>query len=119
MARRYDPATPGRFPADFQARCRRLQDREHPLSISVNGPFWQLREWCGLENLCCSWSMTRLWQTWRTSGPSCGPHQPVLEYVDPDQVMVSEDMATSCIAWRFPRRWRSDSCCPRGSAGGG
>jgi len=49
---RYDPHHPERFPADFEERCRRLRDRETILRLDLPGPFWQLREWCGLERLC-------------------------------------------------------------------
>ncbi|HHV81143.1 TPA: hypothetical protein GXX44_05590, partial [bacterium] len=52
MKKRYDLNSPGRFPEDFEDRCRRVQDRSYVLSLSFDGPFWQLREWCGLENLC-------------------------------------------------------------------
>ncbi len=49
---RYDPRHRERFPADFEERCRVLRHRDYPLSVNVNGPFWQLREWCGFEGLC-------------------------------------------------------------------
>jgi len=49
---RYDPHCPDRFPADFEDRCHASGERDCVLEIGVNGPFWQLREWCGFENLC-------------------------------------------------------------------
>lgn len=52
MKERFDPDTPGRFPADFAERCLKLKDRDYPARISFPGPFWQLRDWCGFENLC-------------------------------------------------------------------
>ncbi len=52
MKERFDPDTPGRFPADFAERCLKLKDRDYPVRISFPGPFWQLRDWCGFENLC-------------------------------------------------------------------
>ncbi len=53
MKKRYDPRGPaGRFPADFEDRCKKLRDRKHVCAIYFSGPFWQLREWCGFENLC-------------------------------------------------------------------
>ena len=48
MAQRYDPGAPGRFPEDFDERCQVLKDREGFLRVHFNGPFWQLREWCGV-----------------------------------------------------------------------
>ncbi|OPZ92321.1 MAG: Uroporphyrinogen decarboxylase (URO-D) [candidate division TA06 bacterium ADurb.Bin417] len=52
MKKRFNPDTPGRFPEDFEVRCRQLADRDYVLRIWFNGPFWQLRNWCGFENLC-------------------------------------------------------------------
>ncbi|NLV91580.1 MAG: hypothetical protein GX030_04195 [Firmicutes bacterium] len=52
MKPRYDPASPGRFPEDFAQRAQLLENRDYPVSVSVNGPFWQLREWLGFTNLC-------------------------------------------------------------------
>lgn len=49
---RYQVDAPGRFPADFADTCRALETRDFILTVDFNGPFWQLREWCGLENLC-------------------------------------------------------------------
>jgi len=49
---RYDPHHSERFPPDFEERCTALADRETPLSVGFNGPFWQMREWVGMENLC-------------------------------------------------------------------
>ena len=93
---RYDQKHPDRVPADFAERCRLLRQRDHTLSISVNGPFWQLREWLGLENLCMMMiedpdfvqDMISLWTDFvlRTLGP-------ILQSVDVDDVHLSEDMA--------------------------
>ena len=49
---RYDPRDAERFPDDFEERCRALKDRDYVLRLTVPGPFWQLREWCGFEGLC-------------------------------------------------------------------
>lgn len=49
---RYNVDAPGRFPADFDERARALKERDYPVSVSIDGPFWQLREWVGMENLC-------------------------------------------------------------------
>lgn len=96
MKSRYDPNTPGRFPADFQARCEALKDRDYPVQISVNGPFWQMREWLGLENLCIYMveqpeliqDMCDFWQqfVYKTM-------EKVLEGMVPDTVWIHEDMA--------------------------
>jgi hypothetical protein len=52
IARRYDPADPARLPADAAARAKRLADRGWMTSFEIPGPFWQLREWLGFEQLC-------------------------------------------------------------------
>jgi uroporphyrinogen decarboxylase len=49
---RYDLDAPGRFPEDFDERCEALNQRDYPLTVHFNGPFWQVREWVGMENLC-------------------------------------------------------------------
>lgn len=52
MKKRYNPDDPIRYPADFDARIKRMRQRDHVTSIGFAGPFWQLREWCGFEPLC-------------------------------------------------------------------
>jgi len=93
---RYDPRHPGRFPDDFEERCRALRDRDYPLQLVFNGPFWQMREWCGLEGLCMMMvedpefveEMAAFWTDFvmRTL-------EPILERVELDFVEFSEDMA--------------------------
>jgi hypothetical protein len=93
---RYDPRHPLRFPADFEQRCARLRDRRTPLEITINGPFWQLREWLGLEALCLLFAedqeflahMIELWSDFVTS-----TLEPLLARVELDCVWISEDMA--------------------------
>jgi uroporphyrinogen decarboxylase len=96
MRRRYRPEEPGRFPDDFQDRARRLRDRSYPSGIVFSGPFWQLREWLGFEELCMLLmddpglveEMIDFWE------------QFVAEVLDrvlgcylPDYVVIAEDMA--------------------------
>ncbi|MCL1793024.1 MAG: hypothetical protein FWG34_04055 [Oscillospiraceae bacterium] len=52
MKKRYDPETPQRVKALTFEEVRQLNGRDSFLSVHVNGPFWQLREWLGFENLC-------------------------------------------------------------------
>jgi uroporphyrinogen decarboxylase len=92
---RYDPRHPDRFPHDFRERCRTLQDRDYVLRMDVNGPFWQLREWCGFENLCLLMvdepgfvqEMVDFWTEFVVQTLEL-----VLAQVQPDYVQVSEDM---------------------------
>lgn len=96
MAWRYDPDAPGRFPHDFEDRCKQLQDRDGYLNVHFNGPFWQLREWVGLENLCMMMIedpdfVQHMIDAW--TGFTCETLDRILRHVTPDQVGFSEDMA--------------------------
>ena len=96
MKKRYDPNSPGRFPEDFEDRCKRVQDRSYVLSLSFDGPFWQLREWCGLENLCIFMierpdfvkEMIDFW-----AGFVLEVLRRIISRVQLDYVLISEDMA--------------------------
>ncbi len=96
MKTRYDPNTPGRFPEDFQQRCQALQDRDYVVGFGINGPFWQLREWCGFENLCMLMiddpdfiqEMIDFWMEFVSQTMA-----PILKNVEVDYVCISEDMA--------------------------
>lgn len=93
---RYTPDHPDRFPADFEQRCLALQSRDYVVRVNFNGPFWQLRDWCGLEGLCLQMvdepdfvqEMADFYQDFivRTLAP-------LLERVELDYVQVAEDMA--------------------------
>lgn len=93
---RYDPRHPARFPADFAARCRALRDRDYVLRVNFRGPFWQLRDWCGMEGLCLLMmddpdfvqEMIDFYADFilRTLSP-------LLAQVELDYVQVAEDMA--------------------------
>ncbi len=52
MKKRYDPDDPARIPEGLAALGKKLSHRDHVIGISVPGPFWQMREWLGFENLC-------------------------------------------------------------------
>ncbi len=93
---RFDPRHPERFPADFDERCARLRERDYPLVVHFNGPFWQLREFCGMEGLCMMMlegqdlvrEMARFWMEFCSAAM-----RPILERVTPDMLHFSEDMA--------------------------
>jgi uroporphyrinogen decarboxylase len=96
MRGRFDPKDPRRFPADFEERCTKLRDRDYPLVVHFNGPFWQLREFCGMEGLCLMMldqpdlvrAMARFWMEFCSA-----VLDPILERVTPDMLHFSEDMA--------------------------
>ncbi|MHC4984766.1 MAG: hypothetical protein ACYTFO_01290 [Planctomycetota bacterium] len=52
MKKRYDVNDPERYDKDFDANLKYLADRDYHTYLSIHGPFWQLREWCGFEGLC-------------------------------------------------------------------
>lgn len=52
MKERYKLDAPGRFVEDFEARCAAVDRSQLLVSTQINGPFWQMREWCGFEGLC-------------------------------------------------------------------
>ncbi len=129
MKTRFDPNAAGRFPEDFDRRCDALRDRDYVVEFSFSGPFWQLREWLGFENLCMMMiedpefvqEMIDFWQEFVSQTMA-----PILKNVEVDCVRFSEDMAYkghSMISpnmvrqFLFPsyQRWASEvaeSGCP-------
>ena len=93
---RYDSNYPARFPSDFAARCHALNERENVLKLTIPGPFWQLRELCGFENLCILMiespdfvqAMIDFWIEFVLK-----MLEKTLGQVTPDYVQISEDMA--------------------------
>jgi len=54
MKRRYDPAAPERYPADWDAKVAAWKKRDCPLCLLTNGSFGlysMMRTWVGTENL--------------------------------------------------------------------
>jgi uroporphyrinogen decarboxylase len=96
MKRRYDSKSPGRYPEDFNERCKKLENHDYVVGIGINGPFWQLREWCGFENLCLLMiddpdfvqEMINFWTEFISQ-----TLVPILKNVEIDIITISEDMA--------------------------
>ncbi len=96
MKERYDAGASGRYPADLDERCRALKDRDYVTGMDLDGPFWQLREWCGFEGLCLLMAeapefveeMCGFWVEFVSRVTA-----PVLERVQLDFVGIHEDMA--------------------------
>lgn len=109
MKRRYHPDDPLRFPQNPEARGKQLQNRDYPIGFSFSGPFWQLREWLGFENLCMMFhddpdfvrEMTAFWENYIAR-----LLQRALTYVVPDSVLVSEDMAYKNFSMISPQMVR-------------
>ena len=49
---RYDPMDEMRLPKNIEEVGKRTFEYDGVISFGLNGPFWQLREWMGMENLC-------------------------------------------------------------------
>ena len=96
MKSRYNPNDPVRFPPDFAAQCAALKDRDELMLLKFNGVFWQLREWCGMEDLCImmveqpEWvmEMANFWKDFVTS-----MLKKILPHIELDAVFITEDMA--------------------------
>lgn len=96
MKKRYDPQDPSRFPEDAWERAQRLKDRDWTVSWAFSGPFWQLREWLGFEKLCVLFhddpefasEMIAFWEDF-----ICRLLEKMFQYVVPDEILMSEDMA--------------------------
>jgi len=96
VAWRYDAQDPARFPKDFACEGRELEASGRALVFSVNGPFWQMREWVGMENLCLMMAdqpdfVAEMAEFWRRF--TLDVLETTLQQVRVDAVQISEDMA--------------------------
>lgn len=109
MKERFNPKTPGRYPDNFEERCKKLKKRDYVVSVSINGPFWQMREWCGFENLCIFMiedpefilEMVNFWTEFVSE-----VMKPILDRVELDRVGISEDMAYKSFSMISPNMTR-------------
>ena len=110
MKERYKVDTPSRFPADFLQRVKNLPDRTQILSFgNVPGPFFQLREWCGFENLCIMMieqpefvdEMAAFWTDFVAQ-----LMERITRHITPDHLYFQEDMAYKAKAMISPAMTR-------------
>lgn len=109
MKKRFSPKTPGRYPEDFEAQCQALENQDDPILLNINGPFWQLREWCGMENLCMlmlddpAWveEMVDFWANFVSEVMAS-----IQKKVKIDCVVISEDMAYKTRSMISPKMVR-------------
>ena len=109
MKWRYDPDDPARYPADAAERGARLKTRTWPIVVNLSGPFWQLREWLGFENLCMLFKddpafvkeMIAFWDQF-----VCRLLTNTFQYTTVDEVHLSEDMAYKSFAMISPAMTR-------------
>ena len=96
MKLRYDYADPTRLPANAADLKPVLAQRDWPVAFHFSGPFWQLREWLGFEQLCMLFyddpklasAMLEFWTEYIAQ-----LMQRAFQYCIPDEVHISEDMA--------------------------
>ena len=96
MKKRFCIDTEGRFPDDFEVRAEFFKNRDYVSGINFNGPFWQMREWLGMENLCILFlddpefvgEMIEYWTTFIEQILT-----KITKIYSPDFVHISEDMA--------------------------
>jgi uroporphyrinogen decarboxylase len=109
MRPRFNPSDLARVPADFPAYAAALAQGDGIVRLDINGPFWQLRDWVGLENLCILMvedpgfvaEMAEFWGAFVLR-----MLRRILPHVRPDYVQVSEDMAYKAHSMISPRMVR-------------
>ncbi|MCK5844394.1 MAG: hypothetical protein KAG97_06780, partial [Victivallales bacterium] len=108
MKKRYNASDAERIPEESR-KFSELGERDFYSGIHFNGPYWQLREWCGFEGLSMMFyddsnlvrEMIEFWEEY------------VLELLDrvfeiyiPDEVHLSEDMAYKGFSMLSPAMTR-------------
>jgi hypothetical protein len=96
VAWRYQAGTPERYPADWPKMAATLRNSGLAVVLAVNGPFWQMREWVGMEGLCLLMvdqpefveQMTTFWREFTLQ-----VIEEVLRHIKLDAIQLSEDMA--------------------------
>jgi uroporphyrinogen decarboxylase len=96
IAWRYDASAPERYPTDWAVARAELEGSGQALVLAVNGPFWQMREWVGMEGLCLLMAdqpdfvemMADFWLRF-----TCGVVEETLRHLRVDAIQLSEDMA--------------------------
>ena len=105
MKRRYDADDASRLPVDAKGLGKRLDNRDWFVGLHFNGPFWQLREWLGFENLCMMFhddpafvrEMIEFWTEYIAR-----LLERAFECTTFDEVHLSEDMAYKCFSMISP-----------------
>jgi hypothetical protein len=106
---RYKADEPARLADDLAERAASAQEAGLATSVSVNGPFWQMREWVGMENLCILMAtepefvheMAEFWTEFTVM-----VFERLLEQVSVDVLHMSEDMAYKAHSMISPKMAR-------------
>lgn len=96
MKARYNAEDPERIPENIAELGKKLAERNYVIGITFSGPFWQMREWLGAENLCMLFiddsamvkDMVKFWKDYIS-------HllERLLPYITMDFAHISEDIA--------------------------
>lgn len=109
MKTRYNANDPARWPADLAEQSLRWKTRTAHLLVHFSGPFWQLREWLGFEGLCYLLKddpgfvreMIEFWSDFMAQ-----LLERTFEFITPDIVYISEDMAYKSFSMVSPEMTR-------------
>lgn len=106
---RYNPDDITRFPDNPKETGATLQNRDWQIELHFSGPFWQLREWLGFENLCMMFydnpafirEMLDFWSDYIAA-----LLENTFSYLTPDCFHISEDMAYKGFSMISPQMVR-------------
>lgn len=98
-----------RFDPLLKEKGKLADEREYPITISFNGPFWQIREWMGFEGLCIAMierpdfvmDMANFWREFMTNVLT-----ETFKYFVPDKILINEDMAYKAHSMISPKMAR-------------
>lgn len=96
LAWRYDAQDPERITPALATAYRQAQAAGRAVAVSINGPFWQMREWVGMENLCLLMAddpefVAELADFWLRF--TVETLERILREAQLDALLISEDMA--------------------------
>lgn len=106
MRWRYTLDHADRFAQDFVEQCRTLSQRDAIVRLEIPGPFWQLRDWVGFEDLCILLveqpdfvqEMVDFWSEFISQLLTR-----LLLHIRPEYIQVGEDMAYKAHSMISPR----------------
>jgi len=96
MKKRYDPNDPKRYPRNWSELAREYKNRDYPLCVNIRGPFWWTRDMVGLKGIALG--IYKDPNFIKEIMDFCAEFQTkvlhkALDDVEPDLVILSEDMA--------------------------
>ncbi len=109
MKTRYNPDEPSRIPENITEIAKKLKNRNYVIGFEFPGPFWQMREWLGAENICMLFiedpefvrDMVSFWTDYISA-----LLEKVLPYLDADFIHISEDIAFKQKSFISPKMMR-------------